>query len=72
MAKKKLTPEELEQAKAARREYFREYRRKNRDKLNAYRRDYMQNHPGKRAEYNNTYWDNVAARLKREREKLGY
>ena len=51
-----------EQAKQIRRERKRAWREKNREKINAYQKDWL-NRPenlGKRAEYQANYWENLA------------
>lgn len=49
-------------ATEARKQYQREYRKKNRDKINAYRRDWNQKNPDRLKEYNRRYWERVAAK----------
>lgn len=50
-----------EQAKRSRAEYMREYRRKNRERINAKRREWRQKNKDKVAEYNRRYWMKKAA-----------
>ena len=44
------------QATAARREYKRLYRIQNRDKINAYHRQWAKNNPDKIKKYQDRYW----------------
>lgn len=48
-----MSPEAAE----ARRQYRRDYYRKNREKINAYQREYMRQHPEKRSGYQANYWE---------------
>lgn len=57
-----MSPEAAE----ARRQYRRDYYRKNREKINAYQREYMRQHPEKRSAYQATYWDRLAGRYAKE------
>lgn len=50
-----------DKAKEARKQYTREYRRKNKDHLNEYRRQWAQDNPDKVRQYQETYWKNKAA-----------
>lgn len=47
-------------AKAARRDYLREYKRKNAAKINAYNRKWRKDNPEKVKEYNLKYWSKKA------------
>lgn len=53
-----------EQAKAKQREYnrlyARKYRAQNADKLRAYRKQWLEEHPGKQAEYMARHWEKIA------------
>lgn len=51
-----------DQAQAARRAYKREYRQKNKDKINAYTKEWYSRpeNAGKRQQYEAKYWENVA------------
>lgn len=40
----------------AKRDYYKEYRAKNKDKLNEYQREYRANNKDKVKEYNKNYW----------------
>ena len=72
-----------EEAKAARREYQRQYRKdnkekvlaskrdwekRNRDKVNGYVRNWRRNHPDAVAAINERYWMKKAEQMKRDRE----
>ena len=46
------------------REYYREYARKNRERLNEYAREYRAKNPDKVAQYRANYWEKRAAKLK--------
>ena len=46
-----LTDEELELYRQAKREQYRKYRTANREKLNAYQREYRRTHPEKTKEW---------------------
>ena len=50
-----------EEARAARREYMKEYRENNRERINAYQRAWNHAHPEKVAAYNAGYWTRKAA-----------
>lgn len=50
-----------EQAKAAKREYWRKYREQNRDKVNAYQRSWRKNNPDKVKAATERYWSKKAA-----------
>lgn len=49
-----------EEARAARRAYQREWRRKNRDKVNSYRRKWRQANPDKIRQQEERHWQRVA------------
>lgn len=51
-----LSPE----AKRLKKEYFKKYREKNREKLNAYRREYYRANSRRVNTYNDNYWENKA------------
>ena len=57
-----------EAAIAARRAYFREYRARNRDRLNARQRQWHKEHPGKAAEYLRRHWMRKAAKMLEEQK----
>jgi hypothetical protein len=48
-------------AKEAKAQYAKEYRRKNRERLNEYRKQWAQDHPEKVKQYQETYWTKKAA-----------
>lgn len=52
-------------AKEARRAYFRQYYKKNKDKINKYQRDWRSTPEGKKKvqEYNKRYWEKKAKEL---------
>ena len=45
-----------EEARKARAEYAKEYRSRNKERLNAYRRQWNKDNPDKVKQYNETYW----------------
>lgn len=47
------------EAQEARKAYQREYRRKNREKINAKRREWRVNNKNKVRQYNERYWEQV-------------
>ena len=49
-----------EEAKKARREYYRKYRERNADKLNSYKRKWSAANPDKIAESQRRYWERKA------------
>lgn len=51
-----------EQAQEARRAYKRDYRKKNKDRINAYTKEWYSRpeNAGKRQQYEAKYWENVA------------
>ena len=49
-----------DEAKKARLEYERQYRAKNREKLNQYRRDWNRRNPERLKTYKERYWDKKA------------
>lgn len=49
-----------EEAKKARAEYAKKYREKNKDRLNAYRRNWNKENPDKVKQYQETYWGKKA------------
>lgn len=51
---KNVTAEEL--AAQYRKEYYREYRARNKDKFNEYSKQWRAEHPDKVKQYNETYW----------------
>ena len=53
-----------EQLKQTQREYNRQYRLNNKDKLNQYQREYRQKNKDKVKQYNKTYWLKKAKLLK--------
>ena len=55
-----------ESAKEARREYLKEWRKKNRDKWNAYQKKWRKNNPDKCNEYQTRYWEKKAAKAAAE------
>lgn len=50
-----------ENVKEAKREYWRRYRKKNREKLNAYHRNWNKENPEKMRQYRRNYWEKKAA-----------
>lgn len=50
-----------EDAKQARREYQREYKRRNAERINAYNRAWRKANPDKTRKYNANYWSKKAA-----------
>lgn len=50
------TANELELIKAARNEYYRNYRAKNREKINAKQKEYRKANPDKHKQYLEKYW----------------
>lgn len=48
--------DKLEQVKKIKREYYKDYRDKNKDKINAYQRQYRADNKDKVKEYNKNYW----------------
>ena len=58
-----------EQARAARYEYFREYRRKNRERLNAYRREWERKNHDKRQAYREANKDRINAYQRKWRKE---
>lgn len=52
-----------EAAKAAKREYAKAYREKNRDRINEQRKEWNRKNPGKRKEYIERYWEKRAGVL---------
>ena len=48
------------EAQEARRNYKRQYRIKNRDKINAQQREWRANNPDKVREYQSRYWEKLA------------
>lgn len=67
-----MSTKEMSTAAAiARREYYREYRAKNHEKLKAYAREYnkryRQEHPDRYEQYRNNYWER---RANKDMEKL--
>lgn len=55
---------DLEKAKAAKQEYMRKYRQKNRERLNQQHRDWSRKHPEAVKQYQHRYW------LKKHQEQL--
>lgn len=53
-----------EAALKARKEYARQYRAKNRDRLNEYKRKWRKANPEKVNEYTERYWNKKAAEMK--------
>ena len=53
---KELTPEELEKARQARREYMRKWQKKNRERIRAYQRAYYAANKEKDQKYKDMYW----------------
>lgn len=51
-----MDTKDLELANQLRKDYLRQYRLDNRDRLNEYQREYRQNHKDKVKQYNQTYW----------------
>lgn len=47
------------EAQEARRNYKKQYRRKNREKINAYQKKWRANNPAKVQEYQRRYWENL-------------
>lgn len=54
--------------KPSRAEYFREYRRKHKEQLNAYQRERNAENPERKSQYNKTYWEKVKAKKLQEKE----
>ena len=52
-----------EAAKAAKREYAKAYREKNRERINEQRKEWNKKNPGKRKAYNERYWEKKAGVL---------
>lgn len=50
-----------ESARAARYAYQKQWRRKNREKVNAYQRQWKKDNPDKVKQYNASYWEKKAA-----------
>lgn len=50
--------EDDERLKEIKREYYRDWREKNRDRYNAYQRQWREKNRQKVAEYNQRYWEN--------------
>lgn len=48
-------------AKEAQREYMREYRERNREKLREYQKDWQRKNPDKTRRYREKYWERRAA-----------
>lgn len=59
----KHKPPLSEAAILARREYNRQYRARNKDKINARQRKWHKEHPEKQKQYNATHWNKVGAAL---------
>ena len=53
-----------EAAKQAKREYMREYRKNNADKIREAQQRFYKKNPGKQAEYQERYWERVAEKQK--------
>lgn len=53
------------------REYYRQYARKNRERLNEYAREYRAKNPDKVREYKRVYWERKAAEAKAAAESDG-
>lgn len=51
-----------EEAKQAQREYVKQWRKRNRERVNAYQRDWNRRNPEKRKQYNAAYWERVIER----------
>lgn len=60
--------EQLEAARKARNEYMREYRRKNKEKVNAINRKWRKENKEKVAEYNKRYWAKRAKKSQEDKE----
>ena len=58
-----------EAAIEARRKYFREYRARNRDRLNARQRQWHKEHPEKAREYLHRYWMREALKMLEEQQR---
>ncbi|MBB2184778.1 hypothetical protein H0486_18135 [Lachnospiraceae bacterium MD1] len=52
-----------ESARAAQREYYRQYREKNREKLREYQAQYRRKNKAKIRQYQRNFWENRANRL---------
>ena len=50
-----------DEARAARQDYLREYRRKNAERINEYNRNWRKANPDKTRAYNAAYWSKKAA-----------
>ena len=55
-----------DEAKKARNEYMRKWRKENKEKVNEYNRNYRKNHKDMTAKSNARYWEKVAARRKED------
>lgn len=53
-------------AEKLQREYYREYRQKNRERINAYNRQWRKENPEKTKEYQERYWKKKAEQLRGE------
>lgn len=51
-----------DEAKQARKDYQREYKRKNAERINEYNRNWRKAHPEKTKQYNANYWNKRANR----------
>lgn len=59
------------QAQEARRNYQREYRRKNRDKINSQRKNWRADNRDKVQQYNREYWERKAKGIRASWEDYG-
>ena len=57
------------EAREAKRQYQREYKKRNKERLAAYRRKYAAENPDKIRQYHVNYWENKALELKEQGEK---
>ncbi|MET3684480.1 hypothetical protein ABID56_002617 [Alkalibacillus flavidus] len=55
-----------EEAKRAQREYMKQYRKRNREKVNELNRKWRQENPDKVREYNQRYWERKAKQMANE------
>lgn len=55
-----------EEARAAQREYYKQYRQKNRKRLNDYHKKWIKENYGSRKNYEEKYWERKAAEMKEQ------
>ncbi len=59
-------PETKKTAEELRRQYNREWRRRNAEQVRKYKREWLRKHPGKQAEYTARYWQKKAEEANRD------